>query len=179
MMPVEKHKVINVVESHGTQFFVDLCKAMYTECSIPYKEQNSFLVCYDLVKKNPEQLLMVELPHNHIIRNEEDDAQKVTATTPVKQVASGLNTSLLKPKDLVGGGGVVQAHVVQQRLHDVKLNNHAPRMYLDVQCSDEQVREFGPGAKDLRKCSIMSYARGTGATRKLANRKFDNLGYVK
>jgi hypothetical protein len=84
MRPVEKHKVISVVESHGTQFTVDLCKVMRIECSIPYKEQNSILVCYDLAKKNMDQLLVMELPQCHIIRNEEDKAQMASAAAAVE-----------------------------------------------------------------------------------------------
>jgi hypothetical protein len=69
MTPVYKQNVISVVESHGTQFTVELCKALYTECSIPYKEQNSLRVCYYLVKKHPEQVLMMDPPRCRVIHN--------------------------------------------------------------------------------------------------------------
>jgi hypothetical protein len=62
MTPVEKQKVVSIVESHGAQFTVEICKALYTECITPYKEKNSLLVCYDLAKKHPDQLLMMDPP---------------------------------------------------------------------------------------------------------------------
>jgi hypothetical protein len=69
-------------------------------------------------------------------------------------------------------------HIVQKSLNDAKLKTQAPSMYLYVQCSDEQIREFGPGAKDLRNCSIVRYSHDNGTTVKFDTRKLDNLGYV-
>jgi hypothetical protein len=52
-------------------------------------------------------------------------------------------------------------------------------MYLDVEHSEAQVKEFGPGAKYIRKCSITIYAHDNGTTINLASRKLENIGYVK
>jgi hypothetical protein len=69
-----RNKVVSIVESHGAQFTVELCKALYTGCIIPYKEQHRLRVCYDLYKKHPEQLMMMDPPQRHMIHNEDDDA---------------------------------------------------------------------------------------------------------
>jgi hypothetical protein len=158
--PVEKQKVVSIVESHGAQFTVEICKALYIECIIHYKEQNSLLVCYDLAKTHPEQLLMMDPPRYHVIHNEDDDILMTEADAGVERSAYGLNMFMLKTKDLNGKS----------------LFNH---ICLDVEHSEAQVEEFGSGAKYLQMCSIMRYAHDDGVMMKFVAWKLDNLGCVK
>jgi hypothetical protein len=76
-------------------------------------------------------------------------------------------------------GTALFKHIVQQRVNGVKVKSHEPIMYLDVQHSETQVEKFGPHAKYLRKCRVVSYAYGDGATIKFATQKLGNLGYGK
>jgi hypothetical protein len=99
------------------------------------------------------------------------------AAGAVERAACGLNTFLLKPKDLKGE--ILFKHMVQQCLNDTNVKSHVPLMCLDVQHSEAQIKEFGPDTKDLRKCSITSHAHGAGATLKLVTQKIDDLRYVK
>jgi hypothetical protein len=153
---------------------VDLCKALYTEYSIPYKEQIILLVCYDLGRKNPNQLLIVDPPRRRVNRNEDSAAQMAAAAMTVEHAGSGISTFLLKPKDL--NGEVLCKHMMQRHLHDSTHQSHAPITYLDVQCSDGQVQECGPDAKYLRGCSIMSDDHGAGTTMKLKPGSSTTLG---
>jgi hypothetical protein len=76
------------------------------------------------------------------------------------------------------GGGRCSITWCKKNLNDAKakLEMHTtPSMYLDVQCSDDQVREFGHGA-DFWKCSIMSYACVTGDTMEFLPRSLTKLG---
>ena len=40
----EKKKVYDAMEAHGRSYTVEMCKALYVGCIIPYKEQHSILV---------------------------------------------------------------------------------------------------------------------------------------
>jgi hypothetical protein len=97
MTPVEKHKVVSTVEHHDAQFTVELCKAVYTECRIPFKEQNSLRVCYHLVNTHPEQLLMMDTPHCHMICSEDYVVLMAEVAPAMERAACGLNTFLRKP----------------------------------------------------------------------------------
>jgi hypothetical protein len=177
LKPVEMQKVVSIVESHGAQFTFELCKALCTKCSIPYKEQNSFLVCYDFAKKHPEQLLMMDQPRCHVIRNEDDNLLIAEAAAGVERAACGFNTFMLKPHDLKGEA--LFNHMLQHRLNDTIAKSHIPSMYLGVEHSEAQLKEFGPDVKDLWKCNIINYARGDGAMMNLESQKLDKIGYVK
>jgi hypothetical protein len=58
IMPDEKRKMMTVIDMYGGVFSVDLCKALITECSIPFKEIHQMLMCYDLAKKHMDHLDM-------------------------------------------------------------------------------------------------------------------------
>jgi hypothetical protein len=132
-------------------------------------------VCYDLAKKHPEQLMMMDPPRYHVIHNGDDDLLMAEAAAGVERTECGLNTFLLKPKDLKGESFF--KYMVQHRLNDARANRHAPSMYLGVEYSEAQVKECGPDAKYLRKSSIMSYEHVDGSTVKPAARNLDNIGY--
>jgi uncharacterized radical SAM superfamily Fe-S cluster-containing enzyme len=112
-----------------------------------------------------------------VIHNEDDDIMTAETATRVEIAAHGSNAFSLKPKELKGES--LFKHMVQHRLNDSRSKIHTPIVYLGIEHSEAQVKELGPDAKDLRKCSIMCYAYGDGATMKLATQKFDNPGYVK
>ena len=50
----------DVIQDHGGSYTVELYKALCVECIIPYKEQHSILVCYEMANHHPEQLEMME-----------------------------------------------------------------------------------------------------------------------
>jgi hypothetical protein len=88
MMPDENINMMNVIDSHCDVFSVDLCKALRTECSIPFKEIHPMLMCYDLAKNHPEHLGM-KMPN---INNQQEDAHSdiVMANAAVSGATSGL-----------------------------------------------------------------------------------------
>jgi hypothetical protein len=92
---------MTVIYSHGGVFLVDLCKALCTECSIPYKEIHPMLMCYDLVNKHPEHLDLT-LPTSNI-QQEESHSYIIMAKMVVSGATSGLNRFLLEPDGLSGG----------------------------------------------------------------------------
>jgi hypothetical protein len=51
MTPAEKSQMVAMIEVHGGEVSVDLCKALRSECSIPFKDQHSMFVAYNLAKK--------------------------------------------------------------------------------------------------------------------------------
>jgi hypothetical protein len=65
MMPDEKRNMMTAIDSHGGVFSVDMCKALCTECSIPFKEVYPILMCYNLANKHPEHLDMTLSTLNH------------------------------------------------------------------------------------------------------------------
>jgi hypothetical protein len=99
------------------------------------------------------------------------------AAVGVERAACGLSTFLLKPKDLKGEA--LFKHTVQHFFTDSRAKIHTPSVYLNIEHSEAQVKELGPDAKDVRKCSIVRYAHGDRATMKPATWKLDNLGYAK
>ena len=58
MIPAENCNMMNAIDLHDGVFSVDLCKALQTECSIPFEEIHPMLMCYDLLKTHPEHLYM-------------------------------------------------------------------------------------------------------------------------
>jgi hypothetical protein len=114
----------------------------------------------------------------HLVEvNEDGNAQMAAAAASVKRAARGISTFLLNANDLKHEG--LFKHMVQWHLNNSTYESHVSSTYLDGHCSEVKVQEFGPDAKDLQKCSIMSYDHGARATMKLRTRKLDNLGYVK
>jgi hypothetical protein len=88
MTPAEKRNIMNVIDSHGAVFSVDLCKALRTECSIPFKEIHPMLMCYGLAKKHPEHLDMTITN----INNQQEDAHPDIAMD--KAAVSGATAGL-------------------------------------------------------------------------------------
>ena len=58
MMPAENLNMMNVIDSHGGVFLVNLCKASRTENRITFKEIHLMLMCDDLENTHPEHLGM-------------------------------------------------------------------------------------------------------------------------
>jgi hypothetical protein len=108
------------------------------------------------------------------IHNEDDDLLMAEAAAGVERAACGFNTCMIKPKDLKGEA--LFKHMVKYCLNDARAKSLATSMYLGIEHYEAQVKEFGPGAKDLRKCSIMSYTHGDGATMKLTPGSLTTLG---
>jgi hypothetical protein len=115
------------------------------------RNKAKLLVCYNLAKNHPQQLLMVDPSRYHVIRNEDDDLLMAEAARGVERAACRLTRLPFKPNDLKGEA--LFRHIVESHLNDATAKNHTPRMYLNVDHSEAQVKEFGPDVKDLRKCS--------------------------
>jgi hypothetical protein len=156
----ENRNMMNVIDSYGAVFLVDLYKALRTDCSSPFKEIHPMLMCYDLAKKHPEHLGMTLSTINN--QQEEAHSDIVMAKAAVSGATSGLNSFLLKSDGLSGDS--LFRHMVLKRLFDPKVCDHHPSSYLDIEFNVSHIGELGRSAKDLTKQRIMSFAGGHGAT---------------
>jgi hypothetical protein len=77
---------MTIIDLHGGVLLVDLCKALRTDCSMSFKEIYPMLMCYDLVKKHPENLGMT-LPT--INEQEDEHSDIVMAKAEVSGSTSG------------------------------------------------------------------------------------------
>ena len=73
MMPAENRNMMNVIDSHGGVFLMNLCKASCNECRITFKEIHPMLMFYGLAKTHPEHLDMT-LP---TINQQEDEPSDI------------------------------------------------------------------------------------------------------
>ena len=58
MTPAEKSQMVALIGAHGGEVYVELCKSLHSECSIPLKYQHSIFMAYDLAKMHPEHMLL-------------------------------------------------------------------------------------------------------------------------
>ena len=54
--PTEKQKATEVLNKHGYSYSVICVKALKNECSIPFKDMQTFHTCLALSQKNPSHL---------------------------------------------------------------------------------------------------------------------------
>ena len=173
MTPYEKKKVIATIDLH-VNYSIACSKALYSECHIPYSDQQNIRVCYDCAKECPDQLEMglpttIEVPA-------EARQEVLEAKAAATDATDGLNSFILKPPGLTGID--LFSHMVQKRLIDPK-SKDKPSCYLAIDLDKSQLGILAPTSLQLNKREIMRYAGGTGASMKMAARKLDQFGYIK
>jgi ribosomal protein L12E/L44/L45/RPP1/RPP2 len=171
MEPSEKRLIMAIVDRHGGIYSVKCLHDLFFEGHVPYKEIQKLRLCVDAAKENPHHLDM-GMPS---IRPEGNVAPELIAAFAAQApITQGLVTFQLMPPGLTGNA--LFAHLVQYRMRHSPQNK--PSDSLNVDMSAEQAVIIAPTMTDLMVSTIMKDAGGEGATKKLAQRKLNNVGAI-
>ena len=173
MIPDEKKKVMETIDLHGS-YSIACSKALYSECYIPYYDQQSIRICYDCAKGCPEQLGM-GLPTTNEGPSEAIK-ELLTAKAASTDSTNGLNSFILKPPGLTGIN--MFSHMAQKQLIDPK-SQYKPSSHLAIDIGKSQLGMLTPTSLQSNKREITRYAGGMGASMKMAAQKLDQFGYIK
>jgi hypothetical protein len=124
----------------------DLLDLKPTKSSIPYKEQHSMCVCYNLAKSHPEHML-VGTPNDRleIHPSDENTEWMKEADDMVDVENNGLDTFQLKPTHLKSDE--LFCHMVQRGLCGQMIKSHDLSLFMDVKYTNDQVEEPPPPIK--------------------------------
>lgn len=156
-------------------------------------------VCMIIAKAHPETL-QLDAAAGAASATAEDDMDvagdgssevAASASKPDKNsvVCKGLDTFLLHPEGVKGKKlldhmllfakrRVPRGDVHQQRLRCKCATHLRPSEYLDLSMSADQLMMMDPSPEDLTIREILKDAGGDGATKKLAKRKLDSVGFI-
>ena len=169
MTPQDKRLVMAIVEEHGGKYTPACLTKLYTDAHVPYPEMQKLRLCVDAAKENPSHLDMGIPMGNTNALVAPELAAAVAALPPV---TDGLDSFQLKPPGLKGKH--LFEHMVRFRAHHA--DSLAPSFIDDLTADQKAI--ISPTQQDLTVRSILRDAGGSGATKKLAQRKLNNSGAI-
>ena len=126
--------MVVLIDAHGGEVSVDLCKSLHSECSIPLKDQHSMFVAYDLAKMHPEHMLLGTPEESADTSWSEGSMDKVKGSqAAINGATCVLLTYQLNPKYLKGED--LLRHMVHHSLCNPTIKLHVPSAYLDLMCT--------------------------------------------
>lgn len=181
MLPEEKKKAVNIVDSHGAEFNADCVQCLLDELSIAVKDLQNLRLCYEMAKEYPAHLEMCA-PSTEQIAAAQFNPELEAVQESQKPLTHGLDSYQLIPKQKKMEPIDLLNHMVGFRMRDPKLKDgesSVPSAYLDIEMSDTQRSLLKPSPMDFTMRNIMRDAGGDGAKHKLAKRKLGMYGGIK
>ena len=148
-----------------------LHEQLFSEAHVPYAEMQKLRLCVSSAKENPHHL---DLGVPEVDPGGNVAPELAAAVAAQLPVAHGLTSFQLKPPGLAGDA--LFAHMVAFRAR--KSSQAEPYTHLVIDVSPEQKIILAPTIHDLSVQSILKDAGGSGATKKLAQRKLNNAGAI-
>ena len=144
-------------------------RQLFNDAHVPFTEMQKLRLCVEAAKVNPAHLDM-GMPAANVSTIAPELAAAMSALPPVTE---GLASNELKPRGLKGGE--LFDHMVRFRTqHEAELQVPS---FIDDLTQDQQV-VIKPTLQDLTVRSILRDAGGSGASKKLAQRKLNNSGAI-
>ena len=148
-----------------------LHEQLFSEAHVPYAEMQKLRLCVSSAKENPHHL---DLGVPEVDPGGNVAPELAAAVAAQLPVTHGLTSFQLKPPGLAGDA--LFAHMVAFRAR--KSSQAEPYTHLVIDVSPEQKIILAPTIHDLSVQSILKDAGGSGATKKLAQRKLNNAGAI-
>ena len=170
MEPKEKRLVMTIVERNGG--YTPKClNELYFEAHVPFQEMQKLRLCVSLALENPHHL---ELGMPEVDTGGKVAPELAAAMAAQLPVTHGLPSFQLKPAGI--HGDALFAHMIAFRArHSCETE---PSKHLAIDVSPEQKTILAPTIHDLSVQAILKDAGGSGATKKLAQRKLNNSGAI-
>jgi hypothetical protein len=179
MTPDERLTVIETIQSHQSEFTPACLQSIHERCNIPYSDMRKVRLCFHVSMESPGTVSYTGTERPAALAPPTEQQIHLEKLAAAASASKGLVNFELKPAGVHGVD--LLDHMLtfaKRRLPSRSGQRLQPSVYLDVAMTDDQQMLLDPTPEDLLIRNVLIDAGGDGATKKLAKRKLDSVGFV-